>query len=153
MVGDGNLRKNIFGYAENSGIVDDIIWTGCVPLGEIPEYISAADACLLLFNNHNGHVTGRSIKILEYMSCANPVIVSQAPELARFVSQHQCGIVVDTSDYDLASNSILQLLRNEALKETLGSFGRKAVEENYQWAHTARKIENLCTSIIEVTKN
>lgn len=148
MVGDGSLKNGLKIYAENNGLADDIIWAGRVPMSEIPAFISAADACVLLFNTNNGHVTGRSIKILEYMSCARPVIVSETPELSHFVDHHQSGIVVKPSDQNRAGDKILQLLNDDALKESLGQSGRRAVEEHYQWAHTAKKIEKLCVSLI-----
>ncbi len=148
LVGDGSLKNGLKIYAENNGLADDIIWAGRVPMSEIPAYISAADACVLLFNNNNGHVTGRSIKILEYMSCARPVIVSETPELSHFVAHHQCGIAVNPSDQKRAGDKILQLLNDDALKDSLGQSGRREVEEHYQWAHTAKKIEKLCLSLI-----
>lgn len=153
LVGDGALKQRLKTVAENNGISSDVIWAGRIPLQEIPNYISAADVCLLLFNSNNGHVTGRSIKILEYMSCSRPVIVSQTPELVQFVSQHRCGLAVDSSDYESAAETIRQLLHNESWRASLGNSGRKAVESVFQWEHTTRKIEKLCYSALKTNYN
>ncbi|MFZ5517037.1 MAG: glycosyltransferase family 4 protein [Candidatus Zhuqueibacterota bacterium] len=148
LVGDGALRKSLMAYAVELGLASAVVWIGPVPQRDVAACISAADACLLLFDTNNGHVAGRSIKILEYMSCARPVIVSRAPELMQFVASHRCGIAVDAADPESASQAIVRLLHDERQQERLGTAGRQAVFARFQWAHTAQKIEQLCFAAV-----
>jgi len=148
LVGDGVLKKRLMDYATEIGLAREVLWIDAIPQRDVVTYISAADVCMLLFNTNNGHVAGRSIKILEYMSCARPVVVSRAPELMQFVSLHRCGIAVDASDPESASQAILDLVHDTDTQERLGHAGRQAVVARFQWAHTAQKIEQLCFAAV-----
>ena len=45
-------------------------------------------------------------------------------------------------------NSIVMLLKNPAMRTSLGEAGRQLMEENYGWSKIAAQFESLCRAVI-----
>ncbi|MFQ5706402.1 MAG: glycosyltransferase family 4 protein [bacterium] len=148
LIGDGLLKGNTWQRTRQLGIENNVLFLHQKLHTDIPKYICASDACLLLFNGGQGRIPGISLKILEYMACSRPVVAAVGEESGRFVQSLNSGIVVDPQNPEKAAIYIHALLTNETLKEKLGALGRNAIVRNYTWQHTAQRLQNVCIDLI-----
>jgi glycosyltransferase involved in cell wall biosynthesis len=85
--------------------------------------------------------------VLEALSFATPVIITDTCGLAHTVQRNQCGYVVGDSDVDLESR-IKHLIRNEPLRQRMGLAGRRLVESSNSMQSVADKLlETYVTTI------
>ena len=76
-------------------------------------------------------------KIFEAMMFGLPVITNIAPEI---VDKAECGIKVQYNDIDQIKSAITQLRDNTDLRKRLGTNGRKAFAEIYNWEIMEQKL-------------
>lgn len=76
VVGDGDLRDHLQSMKKLPGMVGRIIMVGWQPYDSIPDYIAAADICLLPAQKNEimKHIV--PIKMYEYMAAGKPVIAT-----------------------------------------------------------------------------
>jgi len=147
MIGDGKLRAKIQQHVQQLGISDKVVFTGYIANQLLPTYIAAADACMQLFRSNNGRIPGRSMKILEYMACGRPVIVSRDHDVQSLVDEFSCGMVIDDQPTPEQIEELIALLTNEKLQTYLGNNGRQAILQHFSWRCTALNILKLISNI------
>lgn len=76
IVGDEGALDRNKRLAADARVADNVLFVGAVPYEEVPEYISAMDACIIPFRLSN--VTHRAVplKLFEYIACEKPVFSS-----------------------------------------------------------------------------
>jgi len=84
-------------------------------------------------------------KVLEAMMCGIPVITNAAPE---FITQIDCGILVEYNNTSQISNAIRQLKEDTALRQRLGDNGRRAYLEKYNWANMEKKLYQIYDNLL-----
>ena len=125
-----------------SGLEHVFEWLGVVPFEDVPAHIAVSRIGLLLLQPEvPGHTLAMPHKIFDYMREGIPVIAPDfAVEVRRIVSEADCGILVDVTSRAAIAAAILQLLRNPAEAERLGTNGRRIVESKYNWQHDERAL-------------
>ena len=79
VVGDGDLYAPLSKMVAANSAGDTIILTGKVPFDEIPNYVAAADICLLPADRNEIMMNIVPIKMYEYMAMGKPVIATKLP--------------------------------------------------------------------------
>jgi len=98
VVGDGDLYAPLSKMvAANSG-GDQIILTGKVPFDEIPNYVAAADICLLPAYRNEIMMNIVPIKMYEYMAMGKPVIATRLPGIMQEFGFDNGIIYVDSAE-------------------------------------------------------
>ena len=64
--------------------VDNVVFTGEVPYGELPYYLYAFDVALLPFRVIELTLATNPVKVYEYLSAGKPVVAVDLPEIAQF---------------------------------------------------------------------
>jgi len=83
------------------------------------------------------------VKMFEYMAAGLPVIYSNISLWEDVVENEQCGISVDPYSPKDISNAIEFLANNLTRAKLMGSNGRQAVINKYNWAVEERKLFDL----------
>jgi glycosyltransferase involved in cell wall biosynthesis len=84
--------------------------------------------------------------MLEFMSCACPVILGVDGQARQILEQAEAGIVIEPENSEALVHAILQLKANQKLGIELGQKGRRYIVANFSRATTAQKY-------LEVLKN
>ncbi|OEC86677.1 hypothetical protein A9507_09485 [Methanobacterium sp. A39] len=143
VVGDGD-RLNRFKYlSKEFGIESSVMFTGNINYSDVPEYISAADVCLLPFDNSNVSQGALPLKLFEYMSCEKPVISSPLINVKKIVNDH----VIFAGNDEIEKN-IIELYNDEELRRYLGKKGREFVIKGYSWDFISDKFEKTLIKTI-----
>ncbi|MFN2114085.1 MAG: glycosyltransferase [Anaerolineae bacterium] len=119
------------------GLADFVKFLGAVPQGDLPYYYSLAEVLVVpsLYESFG-------MVALEAMACGTPVIASDVGGLSTLVRDGRTGFLVPDSDPEALAEKLLPLLRDPALRRTLGYHGI-ATAEAYGWPSIAERIERL----------
>ena len=138
LVGEGAEKERIKTLAQSRGL-SNLRFLDQQPREKIPAFISASDACLVLLKKTDVFKTVIPTKMLEFMSCARPVILGVDGQARQIVEQAEAGIVIEPENACALVSAIQQLSANLELGTTLGQKGREYILQNFSRAHTAEK--------------
>jgi len=112
--------------------------TGFVSESELRANLSAADICLDPDPSSPLNDVSTWIKIMEYMANAKPIVTFDLKE-TRYSAQG-AAIYVPPNDELAFAKAIAELMDNPAMREKLGEFGRRRIEEHLQWSITGKNL-------------
>lgn len=144
VVGDGDAFEDLQKIKKDYNL-DELILAGRQPYERIPEFISAADICLLpAYPDEEVMQDIVPIKMYEYMAMGKPVIATRLPGIMKEFGEDNGVIYVDKPE-DVISKAI-EL--NEAchIKEE-GKKARKFVEK-YDWDNIVDEFEKILEEVI-----
>lgn len=139
---EGRFKENI-DLAERCGVADRVKFTGMVPYSQVPEYISAMDACLIPFRRGAISENALPLKLFEYMACNKPVISTELPGVKKAAGDNVL-YANNTEDY---KNRILELYKKEQLRHEMSRSGRRLVELSYDWAKIVEVLEKTLNEV------
>ena len=142
IAGEGKLKEDYQRFVEKASL-PDVVFTGYVPDQEIPSlYQSAHIFC--------APATGKEsfgIVLLEAMALAKPVVATAIEGYSRVVTSGEEGILVEPQNEDALALALLQLLKDEALRQEMGAKGRiKAL--NHSWEHVSRRVMDYYQGLV-----
>ncbi len=135
IIGKGPKKVELRSRAERLAVADRIDWVESAADPFI--YYNAADIFVL-----PSRFEGTPNALLEAMSCSLPVVVSDAsPGPLEYVEHEKNGLVVPVDNSRALAEALERFMRDEALRERLGSAARKRLAEEdtaqvmQQWDH------------------
>ncbi|MBV1730469.1 MAG: glycosyltransferase family 4 protein, partial [Methanobacterium sp.] len=138
IVGEGDALKELKAIVNRYDIHENVILTGKQPYESIPQFIAAADICLLPSHNNDIMKDIVPIKFYEYMAMGKPVISTKLPGVIREFGDN--GIIYADTPKDVLKTAI-QLLKNNRIKIE-GKKAEKFVSKN-DWEQIVYHFENL----------
>ena len=122
LVGEGADRERIAGMARAQGLTN-IRFVPQQLREKIPDYIAVSNACLVLLKKSAVFETVIPTKMLEFMSCARPVILGVAGQAREIIERSDAGICVEPENPEQICEAIQKLRNEEWLRESLGRNG------------------------------
>jgi len=131
--------------AEKERIIDRVRKTGVRNLlllpqqqrDKIPMLVSASDVCVVTLKRSDIFKTVIPTKMLEFMSCAKPVILAVEGQAAELLTSAGAGICVKPENPGAILDAIKLLGSNREFGRNLGQNGRTYITENLSRAKTA----------------
>ncbi|MGQ9682103.1 MAG: glycosyltransferase family 4 protein [Anaerolineae bacterium] len=135
IVGDGPARKDLAALVSALGLQDAVFFPGWVAPNRFPEYVANSDVCIVPHRSDTHINTTYPNKLLEFMFCRRPLIVSDAKPLKRIaVEESQAGLCFASEDPESFADCVHRLYRDHDLARALAEAGRRAVQDRYNWA-------------------
>ncbi|RLA81531.1 MAG: hypothetical protein DRG36_01500, partial [Deltaproteobacteria bacterium] len=106
--------------------------------------LAAMDVFVLIAPGSDG--TARALR--EAMALGKAVVVTRRGMLPELVKDGVSGYVVDEDSSSL-SEALLELLRNEALRERMGAEARRYAFENFRLDRQAEEVEGFYRSLLQ----
>src|SRR5439155_1946220 len=147
LVGEGAEKERIIGSARSRGL-KNMIFVDQQPREKIPAYICASDACLVLLKNTEIFKTVIPTKMLEFMSCARPVILGVDGQARKILEDARAGIFVEPENSEQIANAVIQLSSSAELRELLGRNGRRHIIQHFSRAETARAYISILEDLL-----
>jgi colanic acid biosynthesis glycosyl transferase WcaI len=148
LVGEGAEKERIKTLARARGLANVRVLDQ-QPREKIPAFISASDACLVLLKKTDVFKTVIPTKMLEFMSCARPVIVGVDGQAREIVEAADAGLTIDPENAGALTQAIQTLEANRSLGIELGKKGRDYILQNLSRAYTAKKYIEVLESLIK----
>ena len=133
-----------FGSYENTakscGLIDRLLCPGRLSQKELQLLYSYAD--LFIFPSL---YEGFGMPVLEAMACGAPVITSETTALGEVAGD--AAMLVDPRNPREVADTMVQVLKSEALRESLKAKGFARIKE-YTWSRSARQTYELYASLL-----
>jgi glycosyltransferase involved in cell wall biosynthesis len=139
IVGDGPLRGSLEQYARQLGIANCVHFLGL--RHDVPEILALMNVFML-----TSHMEANPVSVLEAFATGLPVVstrVGSVPETVR----EDTGLLVDPGDCAGMAQSVVRLLSDPALAQTLGMNGRQAVIRRWSLDQMVRQYEDMIEEI------
>jgi colanic acid biosynthesis glycosyl transferase WcaI len=148
LIGEGAEKDRIKALALSRGL-NNVRFFDQQPRERIPAFISASEACLVLLKKTDIFKTVIPTKMLEFMSCARPVIVGVDGQARQIVEESGAGIAIEPEDSQALVSAITQLAADRALGATLGQRGREHILQHFSRQGTAEKYIDILRGLVE----
>jgi colanic acid biosynthesis glycosyl transferase WcaI len=147
LIGEGAEKQRIQSLAQSQSLTNVRILDQ-QPRDKIPAFISASDACLVLLKKTDIFKTVIPTKMLEFMSCARPVILGVDGQARQIVDEAGAGLVIEPENAIALAQAIKRLEQDPANGRALGQKGRKYILQRFSRAGTAEKYINVLEALI-----
>ncbi len=138
LIGEGAEKEKIKAQAAARGLTN-VRLLDQQPRETIPAFISASDVCLVLLKKTDVFKTVIPTKMLEFMSCARPVILGVEGQAQEIVEDARAGIVMEPENSESLARAVLALHSDRERGISLGKNGRDYIIRNFSRRYTAEK--------------
>jgi D-inositol-3-phosphate glycosyltransferase len=139
---DHGRKEQLAALAAELGIADRVIFRDAAPHAELPLYYSAADVCVV-----PSYYESFGLVAVEAMACGVPVIASRVGGLRDTVIDGRTGYLVAWRRSEQFADRLELLLRNEALRRSMGREARVAAER-FRWSEVAARVEDIYHELV-----
>jgi glycosyltransferase involved in cell wall biosynthesis len=144
IVGEGELKKDYFDFANQLGVGHKTIFAGYVADNDLPSYYNLADVCVLPSIDQS---EAFGLTLLEAMACAKPVVATNLAGVRTVVDDGLDGLLVQPKNANDLAAKINYLLTNFNIAQQFGKNGRRKIEQNYEWGMIGKKLDAVYLSL------
>jgi colanic acid biosynthesis glycosyl transferase WcaI len=130
LIGEGADKERIQKLAGTRRLTN-IRFVDQQPRTRIPAFISASDASLVLLKKTDLFRTVIPTKMLEFMSCACPLILGVDGQARDIMEQARAGVFIEPENPEELVSAVIRLAKGRALREELGKNGRRYILQNF----------------------
>jgi len=149
MLGEGAEKQRIITLARERNL-HNLRFVDQQPREKIPSYICASDACLVLLKKTDLFKTVIPTKMLEFMSCARPVILGVDGQARTILEEARGGLAIEPEDSGALANAICYLATNRELAREMGRSGREYIVRKFSRRRTAEKYIRVLEHMLNV---
>jgi colanic acid biosynthesis glycosyl transferase WcaI len=147
LVGEGSDKGRIVSLA-TSNRLRNVRFMDEQPRENIPGYIGASDICLVLLKKSDIFKAVIPTKMLEFMSCARPIILGVDGQARKIIEQAQAGISIRPESVTDLTDAVVKLSSDARLRSELGRNGRKYILQHFSRPQTALQYLELLESLL-----
>lgn len=145
IAGDGPERENIMNQARELGV--DIAFPGRLSHEELVAHLHG---CAVFTFPSVERSEAFGISIMEAHACGKPVVATTLGTGVEYINTHEkTGLNVPPADSEAFADAVNQLLRKEGMREEMGAFARKRIEEDFRADRVARDEFELYQRVVE----
>ena len=149
MIGEGAAKERIAALARERGL-NNLRFIDQQPREKIPAYICASDVCLVLLKKTDLFKTVIPTKMLEFMSCARPVILGVEGQARAILEEARAGLAIEPENSDALVNAIRYLSANREIACELGQNGREHIVRKFSRRQTAEKYIQMLEDLLKL---
>jgi glycosyltransferase involved in cell wall biosynthesis len=146
LVGDGAVREELEARARGEGLAE-VVFTGRQPKTSMPEFLAAADACLVHLTRTELFKTVLPSKIFEAAAMRRPIVLGVEGFAAELVTGAQAGLCMQPENEADLLAAVDRLAADPALARRLGDSGHDRIATRYSYdrlaAEYAQRLEPL----------
>ena len=136
-VGEGDLWAEWQALGRELGLDERVHWVGNVPSDRIGVYYNMADA--LVMPSVTRPADGLNVTVLDAMSCAKPVVGTNAAGNELAIRDGVNGFLTLEGDDAALAHALAMLAGDPDLRARMGAEGRRMIESELGWPHLARR--------------
>ena len=135
LVGDGPYRAELGRLAQRTGVSGSVVFTGAVPLAELPAHYDAGNVFAMPCRTRRGglDVEGLGIVYLEASASGLPVVGGDSGGAPDAILDGETGYVVPGRDVAAVAARIIELLADPAGAAAMGEKGAAWVDREWRW--------------------
>jgi len=138
IMGTGDSLQDLRDLAGNLQLNGCVELTGFISDEDLQANLAAADICVDPDPSSPLNDVSTWIKVMEYMASAKPIVSFDLKE-TRF-SARDAAIYVEPNSEPEFAKAVAQLMDQPELQKTMGTYGRRRVEDELQWAKVGKNL-------------
>jgi glycosyltransferase involved in cell wall biosynthesis len=142
LVGDGAVRAELEREAREAGL-EAVVFTGRQPKERMPEFLAAADACLVHLQRTDLFRTVLPSKIFEAAAMRRPTILGVEGFAAELVGGAGAGICIEPDNEGELVQAVTRLAADPGLCKELGDAAFEKIARRYDYAELSRSYLEL----------
>lgn len=146
LLGEGEQFQEVQSIVKKSKLVNEVIFTGNVPVEDIPCYMAASDIFVLPSLSE-----GFPLVIIEAMASGLPIVATKVTGLPEIVKDGENGFLVEAKNPDQIAEKVLLLLKDDNLRERISKINKERSKE-YSLENVVDKLEKIYLEIINKNK-
>ncbi|MFZ0770718.1 MAG: glycosyltransferase family 4 protein [Candidatus Sulfotelmatobacter sp.] len=152
VLGEGAEKERIMALAREQGL-NNLRFVNQQPREKIPAYICASDVCLVPLKKTDVFKTVIPSKMLEFMSCARPVILGVDGQARTILEQARGGLAIEPENSEALVDAILYLAANRGKGGELGRNAREYIVREFSRRQTAEKYILALESLLNLPED
>ena len=142
LVGSGSLYAEVEKQLEREVNEGRVIFTGAVGHDRVPRLL---DACDILVAPHvpladGSEFFGSPTKVFEYMAMGKGIVASRLGQIGEVLVDRETALLVEPGSIEELTVAIVELVKDETLRVSLGAKARGVAEREHTWIHNARRV-------------
>lgn len=147
-LGDGEVKPKLEALVEQSNL-SNVAFIPSHPKRRIPDFITAADVCLMPTKSDDFFHMHLPNKLYDYMAGERPVIAAVPPgEAKTMVEEARAGLVIPPEDEISLAAALLELRDSPEIRQRYGQNGRRYVLQHYLRSQLAARIVKVLDEIL-----
>jgi glycosyltransferase involved in cell wall biosynthesis len=147
LVGEGPIKERVRALAQQWRLAN-LLLLDEVPRERIPEFISAADACIVPLKKKPLFTGALPSKMFDAWACSRPVLLAVDGEARRVLEEAQGGVFVEPEDAEALARAIVRLAKDRSLARRLGANGRRYAERHFSRRAQAERLAHLLEALV-----
>jgi colanic acid biosynthesis glycosyl transferase WcaI len=152
LVGEGADQARIVALARERGL-NNLHFVHQQPREKIPEYICASDVCLVLLKKTELFKTVIPTKMLEFMSCARPVILGVEGQAQEILEDARAGLAIPPEDPSALVSAVQALAANREMTHQFGKNGREHMVRKFSRHQTAERYIHVLERLLNLPQS
>ena len=145
VVGGGTMLSHLQQHKKAHSL-DNLLLTGRLPSGDVPEVVNAADVVMVSFGPQAVLETNSPNKFFDGLAAGKPIVVNIDGWVREAIEAHGCGLSVDQSHSGDLLDKLQQLHDAPELRLEMGERARNL-------ALTQFDSDRLCAGILDIVKD
>ncbi len=145
-VGEG-VEKSHLEHIKKDLLLNQVFFVNEQPRERMSSFINMSDVCLVPLKDLSLFDNALPSKMLEYMSCARPIIGSLRGEAKALIERAGAGVVIDPENPQKLAEAIICLHDQPGLRQKLGRCGREFVSKHYSRERRAKTFERILLDV------
>jgi len=141
IVGDGILKSEMEGYAQDLHISEQVIFTGW--RRDLPRIYADLDVLVVSSNNE-----GTPVSAIEAMASGCPVVATRVGGLPDIIKEGETGYLVSARQPQPLAGAIVRVIENAQAAEQMGRSGRLSVKEKFSLDRLVSDTEALYEKLL-----
>ena len=142
LIGDGSIKEELVNLIERLKISNKTIFTGFIPLNDMPNYLSICD--ILVSPTTQKHLS--PIKLYEYMVMGKCVVASDVGQHVEVIKDNYNGVIFKAGDVKCLSEKLSELVANKEKIHALGIQAREDAVKFHSWKKRVSDLLDFCES-------
>jgi glycosyltransferase involved in cell wall biosynthesis len=147
LVGEGADKERIRATVRSRGL-GNVCFVDQQPREAIPAFICVSDACLVLLKKTELFKTVIPTKMLEFMSCARPVILGVDGQARQILEEARAGVVIEPENTAALVEAIKTLAGNDAARRAFGTNARAYIVERCSREQSAKDYIKVLEEVV-----
>jgi glycosyltransferase involved in cell wall biosynthesis len=143
LIGEGTLRPSLEALADELGLRKHVHFCGALPHEEVLQMLKCADVFV-----HCSDYEGLGMAVMEAMGAGLPVVASRVGGVPDLVLEGKTGFMIPPDDVERYAEKILLLLKNDQLRQELGSNARRFAEKHLNKQTILAQLETVYGEIL-----
>jgi colanic acid biosynthesis glycosyl transferase WcaI len=137
LVGEGADKERIEAMVKSRELAN-VRLVDQMPRERIPAFICACDVCLVPLKKTELFKTVIPTKMLEFMSCARPVILGVDGQAKQVLEEAGAGVAIEPENVSALLEAIVALAENAHSRQLYGANARRYIVKRYSREQTAK---------------